>query len=66
MDISKSAALLSNEHRSDQKKNATNDFLYEFSLCIPSRENDSVNGMPENVAPRRILTKLTASVFHRK
>ena len=39
-------------------------FSYESSLCIRSRKNDSVNGMPEKVAPRRILTKMTASVFH--
>ena len=38
---------------------------YKFSLCIRSSKNDSVNGMPENVASRRILTKTAASVFHR-
>ena len=58
MEISKSAVLLANDHQSDQK-NVTND-LYEFSLCIRSRKNDSVNGIPENVASRRILTKMTA------
>ena len=40
-------------------------FKYIFSLCIRSRKNDSANGMPENVASRRILTKMAASVFHR-
>ena len=64
MENSKSALLLANKHRSDQKK-CYKCFSYEFSLCIRSRKNDSVNGMPENVASRRILTKMTASVFHR-
>ena len=64
MEFSKSALLLANEHRSDQKK-CHKRFSYEFSLCIRSRKNDSVNGMPEKVASRRILTKMTASVFHR-
>ena len=65
MEISKSALLLANEHRSDQKIKCYKWFSYEFSLCICSRKNDSVNGMPENVASRRILTKMTATVFHR-
>ena len=39
-------------------------FSYNFLLCILSRKNDSVIGMPENVASRRILAKLAASVFH--
>ena len=64
MEISKSALFLANEHQSDQKK-CNKWFSYEFSICIRSRKNDSVNGMPENVASRRILTKMTASVFHR-
>ena len=64
MEFSKPALLLANEHLSDQKK-CYKRFLYVFSLCIRSRKNDSVNGMPEKVAPRRILTKMTASVFHR-
>ena len=64
MEISKSALLLANEHRSDQKK-CYKRVSYEFSLCICSRKNDSVNGMPEKVASRRILTKMTASAFHR-
>ena len=64
MEFSKSALLLANEHRSDQKK-CYKRFSYEFSLCIRSRKNDSVNGMPEKVASRMILTKMTASVFHR-
>ena len=46
MEISKSALLLANEHRSEQKK-CYKRFSYEFSLCIRSRKNDSVNGMPE-------------------
>ena len=49
MEISKSAVLLANEHQSDQKK-CYKSFSYKFSLCIRSRKNDSVNGMPENVA----------------
>ena len=64
MEISKSAVLLAIEHRSDQKK-CYKLFSYEFSLCIRSRKNDSINGMSENVASRRILIKMTASVFHR-
>ena len=64
MEISKSAVLLANEHRNDQKK-CYKRFSYEFSLRIRSHKNDSVNGMPKNVASRRILTKMTASVFHR-
>ena len=64
MEFSKSAIFLANEHRSDQKK-CCKRFSYEFSLCIRSRKNDSVNGMPEKVASMRILTKMTASVFHR-
>ena len=55
MEISKSAVLLANEHESDQK-NVANDF---------SSKSDSVSGMPENVASRRSLTKMAASVFHR-
>ena len=64
MEISKSAVLLANEHQSDQKK-CYKYFSYKFSLCIRSRKNDSVNEMPENIATRRILTKMVASVFHR-
>ena len=64
MEISKSAILLANEHQSDQKKNYKG-FLYKFPLCIRSRKNDTVNGIPENVASWRILTKKAASVFHR-
>ena len=40
-------------------------FSYKFSLRIRSRNSDSVNGMPENVASRRILTKIVAAVFYR-
>ena len=64
MEFSKSALLLANEDRSDQKK-CYKRFSYEFSLCIRSRKTDSVNRMPEKVASRRILTKMAASVFHR-
>ena len=46
MKISKLAVLLANEHRSDQKK-CYKIFSYEFSPCIRSRKNDSVNGMPK-------------------
>ena len=64
MVISKSAVLLANEHQSDQEK-CYKLFSNKFSLCIRSHKNASVNGMPENVASRRILTKMSASVFHR-
>ena len=64
MEISKLAIFLVNEHQSDQK-NETCDFRINFSVCICSRKNNSVNGMPENVASRRILTKIEASIFHR-
>ena len=64
MEISKTAVLLADEHRSDQKK-CYKLFSYTFSLCNPNRKNDYINGMPENVASRRILTKISASVFHR-
>ena len=53
MEISKLAVLLANEHRSGQKK-CYKWFSYEFSLSIRSRKNDSVNGMSETVASRRI------------
>ena len=64
MEIFKSTVLLANEHQSDQKK-CYQWFSYKFLLCIRSCQNDSVNGMPENIASRRILTKMAASVFHR-
>ena len=64
MEISKSAVLLANEHQDDQK-NCYKWFSHKFSLCISSHKNDSVKGMSENVASRRILTKMAASVFHR-
>ena len=50
---SKSAILLANEHQSDQKK-CYKGFSYKFPLCIRSRKNDTVNGIPENVASWRI------------
>ena len=64
MEILKSAVLLANEHQSEQK-NMLQMILYTLSLCIRSRKIDSVSGIPENVASRRILFKMTASVFHR-
>ena len=63
MEISKTAVILANEHRSDQK-NVTNDFRMNFRyVFVPA--NTTFNGMPENVVSRRILTEMTASVFHR-
>ena len=53
MEISKSAVLLATEHQSNQKKKYKC-FSYRFSLCIRLRNNDAVNGMPENVASGRI------------
>ena len=64
MEISKSAILLANEHQSDQK-NITNDFRIHFSYAIVHAKRLIVIGLPENVASRRILTKMAASVFHR-
>ena len=46
MDILKSAVLLTNEHQSDQKK-CYKRFSFKFLLCIRSRKNDPVSGMPE-------------------
>ena len=64
MEISKSAVLLANERQCD-KKIFYKRFSYKFSLCISSRKNDIVNDMLENVASRRVLTKMAASVFLR-
>ena len=64
MEILKSTVLLANKHQSDLKK-SYKCCSYTPSLCICSRKNDSVNGMPENIASRRILAKMAASVFHR-
>ena len=64
METSKSAGLLAHEHQSDHK-NVTNDLRIIFLLCICSRKKDAANGMPENVASGRILTKMAALVFHR-
>ena len=47
------------------RKNVTNSFRMNFRYVFVHAKNDSVNGMPENVAPRRLLTKMTVSVFHR-
>ena len=64
MAIWKSAVLLANEDQGDQEK-MLQMISYTFSLCIRLRKNDPVNGMPEKVASRRVLTKMPASVFHR-
>ena len=64
MEISKSAVLFANEHQSD-KQNCYKWFSYTLHLCNRSHKNDSINGMPKIVASRRILTNMTASVFHR-
>ena len=61
MAISKSAILLANEHQSDRKK-CYKRFSYKFSLCIHAK-NDSVIGMPDHVASRRILTKWQPKYF---
>ena len=65
MEISKSAVLLANEHQSNQKKMLKMIFVFIFAMYSFTQKNDSVNGMSENVALRRILTKMAASVFHR-
>ena len=64
MEISKSAVLLANEHQSDQEKMlqmiSVNFFaMYSFTQKRLCQRN------ARNVASRRILTKLAASVFHR-
>ena len=64
MEISKSAVLLANEHLKRPEEMLQIIFV-TFSLCNRSRKNDSVIGMPENTASRRILTKMAASVCHR-
>ena len=64
MEIFKSAVLLANEHQNTQEK-CYKSFSYKFPLCIRSRKNDSVSEMSKNVASGRILTKMTASVFHK-
>ena len=47
------------------RKNVTKDFRMNFRYVFVHAKNDSVNRMPEKVASMRILTKMTASVFHR-
>ena len=64
MEISKSAVLFANEHQSDQKKNDTTDFRINFRYVLDHAKT-TLDGMSENIASRRILTKMTASVFHR-
>ena len=39
MKVSKSAVLLANEHKSDQK-NCYKSFSHKFSICIRSHKND--------------------------
>ena len=46
------------------RENVTNDFRMSFCYVFVHAKNDSVNGMPENVASLRIFTKMIASVFH--
>ena len=47
------------------RKNVTNDFHMNFRYVFVHAKTTPVNGMPENEASRRILTKMTASIFHR-
>ena len=46
-------------------KNVTNDFPINFCYVFVHARTTPVNGMPENVASMRILTKMPASVFYR-
>ena len=46
------------------RKNVTNDFRINFRCVLVHAKTTLVNGMLENVASRRILTKMAASVFH--
>ena len=62
--ISKTAVLLANEHHSGQKKFYKR-FSHTFLLCNRSCKTFNQKCMPEKMAPRRILTKMTASLFHR-
>ena len=64
MEILKSAVLPANEHQSDQKKKLQNEFRINFYNVFVHAKT-TVNGMPENIASRRILTKMAAAVFHR-
>ena len=57
MEILKTAVLIANEHQCDQKK-CYKCFSYTFLLCNRTRKNDYVIGKSENVASRRILTKM--------
>ena len=67
MEISKlpTCIFLANEHHIDQTKNDTNGFRINFRYVFVHAKNDSANGMPENVASKRILTKMAAPIFHR-
>ena len=66
MEILKSAVLLANEHQSDQK-NVTNDFRINFRyVLVHAKKTLSMECQKMYiVASMRILTKPTASVFHR-
>ena len=64
MEISQSVVLIANKHQSEQKKKLQMIFVKMFAM-YSFTQNDSVNEMPENVASRRILTKMVISVFHR-
>ena len=63
------AVLLANEHHSDQK-NVTNDFRIHFAMYSFTQKrlchwNARKFSIKENLASRRIITKQSASVFHR-
>ena len=64
MEILKSAVLLANEHQSDQK-NVTNDFRINFRYIHAKTTLPMECQKMYIVASMRILTKPTASVFHR-
>ena len=64
MEISKSAVLLANEHRSNQK-NVTNDFRMNFRYVFVHAKTTLSMECQKNVASRKHFTKMTASVYHR-
>ena len=64
IEISKSAVLLAKNIKAARKKMLQMIFVVIFAIYLFT-QNDSVNGMSENVAPRRVLTKMAALVFHR-
>ena len=65
MENSKLAVLLANEHQSDQKKNVTNYFRINVCYIFVHAKTTLSIEYQQNVASWRILTKMTASVFHR-